>query len=71
MGETPDEIKREIEEARERIGVGIDQLEHRVKDAIDWRSQFDRRPWAFLGGAFGIAFLIGWITAPESSRQRF
>jgi hypothetical protein len=69
MGETPDEIKREIEQARERIGAGLNQLEHRVQGALDWRAQFDRRPWAFVGGAFGLAFLIGWLAAP--SRQRF
>lgn len=69
MGETPDEIKREIEAARHRISTNLNQLEDRVKDVLDWRAQFDRRPWAFVGGAFGLAFLIGWITTP--SRERF
>jgi hypothetical protein len=68
MGETPDEIKREIEQARERIGANLNQLEYRVKEALDWRSQFDRRPWAFVGGAFGLAFLIGWVTTPSRER---
>jgi hypothetical protein len=71
MGETPDEIKREIEQARERISSDLNQLEHRVKGALDWRAQFDRRPWAFVGGAFGAAFLIGWLTAPEPGRARW
>jgi hypothetical protein len=71
MGETPDEIKREIEQTRERITTNLNQLEHRVRGALDWRSQFDRRPWAFVGGAFGAAFLLGWLTAPGPSRQRF
>ncbi len=70
MGETPDEIKREIEQARERISADLSQLEFRVKGALDWRTQFDRRPWAFVGGAFGAAFLIGWMTAPSASRSR-
>jgi ElaB/YqjD/DUF883 family membrane-anchored ribosome-binding protein len=71
MGETPDEIKREIEQTRERIGANLNQLEHRVRSAMDWRAQFDRRPWAFVGGAFGAAFLLGWLTAPDPSRDRF
>ena len=75
MGETPDQIKREIEQTRERIGANLTQLEQRARTALDWRSQFDRRPWAFVGGAFGVAFLLGWITAPAPapthSWQRF
>jgi len=71
MGETPDEIKREIEQTRERISSNLTQLERRVESALDWRAQFDRRPWAFLGGAAGAGFLLGWITAPGPSRERF
>jgi ElaB/YqjD/DUF883 family membrane-anchored ribosome-binding protein len=71
MGETPDEIKRGIEQTRERISSNLNQLEHRVKGALDWRTQFDRRPWAFVGVAFGAAFLLGWLTAPAPSGQRF
>lgn len=71
MGETPDEIKKEIEQARSRISADLNQLEYRVKGALDWRTQFDRRPWAFVGGAFGAAFLIGWLTAPGPRRARW
>jgi hypothetical protein len=70
MGETPDEIKREIEQTRERISSNLNQLETRVRGALDWKTQFDRRPWAFVGAAFGAAFLLGWITAPAPSWQR-
>ncbi len=62
MGETPDDIKREIERARGRLGADLNQLEYRVRSALDWRSQFDRNPWAFVGGAFGAALLLGWMT---------
>jgi hypothetical protein len=64
MGETPDQIKREIELTRERISSNLNQLEDRVRERLDWRTQFGRRPWAFLGGAFGAAFLIGWLSVP-------
>ena len=65
MGETPDQIKREIELTRERISSNLNQLEDRVRGALDWRTRFDRQPWAFVGGAFGVAFLLGWLSAPS------
>jgi len=69
MGETPDDIKKEIEQARERLGADLNQLEYSVKRTLDWKTQFDRKPWAFVGGAFGVAFLIGWMTvSPDNSR---
>jgi hypothetical protein len=43
----------------------------RTLQTLDWRAQFDRRPWAFVGGAFAAAFLFGWVTTPAPSRQRF
>jgi hypothetical protein len=69
MGETPDDIKREIEEARHRLGVDLNQLEAHVKSTLDWRTQFDRNPWAWVGGAFAAAFLIGWMTGEGAGGQ--
>jgi len=69
MGEKPDEIEREIEAARQRASAGVNQLEYRIKRSLDWRAQFERRPWMFVGTAFGLAFLLGWMFTP--SRQRF
>lgn len=63
MGETPDDIKREIEEARHRLGADLNQLESSVKASLDWRARFNQNPWAWVGGAFAAAFLIGWMTA--------
>jgi ElaB/YqjD/DUF883 family membrane-anchored ribosome-binding protein len=59
MGETPDEIKQEVEQVRARLGQDINRLEYRVKRTLDWRTQFDQKPWLFVGAAFGVAFLIG------------
>jgi len=71
MGETPDDIKKDIEQARERLGANLNQLEYRVKSTLDWRSHVDRNPLAFVGGAFGVAFLIGWMTGgPADHRSR-
>ena len=59
MGETPDEIKQEVEQVRARLGQDLNRLEYQVKRTFDWRTQFDRNPWAFVGTAFGVAFLVG------------
>lgn len=59
MGETPDDIRHDVERARARLGEDLNQLEYSVKTEMDWRVQFDRHPWAFLGAAFGAAALIG------------
>jgi hypothetical protein len=70
MGETPDDIKLEIEQARARLGANLNQLEHTVKKTLDWRSHFDRNPAPFLGAAFGVAFLIGWfVTQPDPASR--
>jgi hypothetical protein len=73
MGEKPDEIKHEVEQARARLGQDLNQLEFQVRREFDWRVQFDRRPWLFLGVAFGAAFLVGMATIPRarSSNGRF
>jgi hypothetical protein len=70
MGETPDDIRKEIEQARERLGADLNQLEYRVKTNLDWRTHFDRNPWAFVGGAFGAALLVGWMTGRPAARQQ-
>ncbi|PWT85973.1 MAG: hypothetical protein C5B56_13170 [Proteobacteria bacterium] len=68
MGETPDELKYEIEQARARLGQDLNQLEYRVRTELDWRLQFDRRPWLFVGVAFGAAFLLALALGPRRGR---
>ena len=58
MGEKPAQIEHEIEVRRERIGRNIQDLQHRVADMKDWRKQFQRRPGAFIGLAFGAGFIV-------------
>jgi hypothetical protein len=63
MGQTPDDLRREIERARARLGQDLNELEYTVKRELDWRVQFDRYPWVFVGAAFGAAMLLGAVTA--------
>ena len=59
MGETADQIRNQIEQTRDRLGQDLSALEYRVKQETDWRVQINRRPWLFIGAAFGLALLLG------------
>jgi hypothetical protein len=58
MGETPDQIERHIHEKRNELGENIHELQEKVKTAVDWRAQFDQRPWVLIGVAFGGGLLL-------------
>lgn len=62
MGETAEEIRRHIEDTRGRLGQHLNALEYSVRREMNWRVQFGRRPWLFLGSAFALAFLLGRAT---------
>ena len=36
----------------------LNRLEYRVKELADWRFQFNRHPWVFVGAAFSGALLL-------------
>ena len=59
MGETAGQIENEIENTREELHSHLQELEGRVLSATDWRRQFRKRPFLFLGLAVGA----GWIFA--------
>ncbi len=59
MGETADHLKREVEAARARLGQDLNELQYRVRSEFDWRVQFGRYPWVFLGAAFVGAMVLG------------
>jgi Protein of unknown function (DUF3618) len=51
MGPTIPQIEAHIDRAREQLGSNLHELERRVDAATDWREQFRKRPYAFLGAA--------------------
>ena len=68
MGETPDQIERHIYEKRNELGENIHELQQKVKTAVDWRAQFDRRPMTMMGLAFGGGLLLS-ILFPGGHRS--
>src|SRR5436853_7906699 len=67
MGETPDQIERHIYEKRSELGENINELQEKVKTAVDWRAQFDQRPWVGMGLAFGGGLLLALIFGGSGS----
>lgn len=62
MGETPDQIENEIDLTREALKSNLEELETRVKEAVDWRSLTRRHPGAMVGAAvLGGMLLAGLI----------
>ena len=62
MAETPDQIIQHIEERRGRISEDINELEYRVKETVDWRTQFSRHTAAMVGAAFAAGAVLGFAT---------
>ena len=58
MDEGPDQIAEHIRSTRSELTDNLRELEHKVKDATNWRVQFERHPVAFLGAAFVGGILL-------------
>jgi hypothetical protein len=69
MAQTPDDIRYDVDRARERLDANLNEFQYRMKSELDWRVQFRRHPWAFIGAAFGFALLIGWAISGGSRRR--
>ena len=69
MAETPNEILEQIEAKRDRLGQNIDELESYVRDKADVKVHFNRKPWAFVGGAAVAGLLLSKILMPSRPRQ--
>src|ERR1700682_4032656 len=74
MGEKPDQIEQHIYETRSELGENIQELQSKVKHAVDWRAQFEERPWTMVGLAFGggvlLSALMGGTRRPRYSGAR-
>jgi hypothetical protein len=59
MAETASELKERVEQARNRLEQDLNSLQYHIRASLDWRSQYRRSPWVFLGAAFGSALMLG------------
>jgi hypothetical protein len=70
MGQTSDEIETHIRSTREDLRANLDELEGRVKSAVDWRERFRRNPALSLGLALAGGFLLAGLTTRPPGRVR-
>ena len=68
MGQTSDEIETHIQSTREDLRANLDELEGRVKSAVDWREGFRRNPALGLGLALAGGFLLAGLTTRAPGR---
>ncbi|MFN7997177.1 MAG: hypothetical protein U0Q18_26415 [Bryobacteraceae bacterium] len=59
MGETTNEIVREIDQARSALEHDLATLEHRVKAETSLTVQTRKHPWIVAGFTVGCAVLVG------------
>lgn len=72
MGQTIDEIESHIYKTREDLRSNLEELEGRVKSAVDWRERFRRNPGLGMALALGGGFLLASLTArPRRARVRY
>jgi hypothetical protein len=70
MGQTSNQIEQHIQETRNDLSDNFNELEAKVKSAVDWRAQFDERPWALMAVAFSGGLLLSALfPARRSSRS--
>jgi hypothetical protein len=54
MDETAGQIEQHINQERQNLGQNINELENKVKNALEWRVQVREHPLTMVGIAFGV-----------------
>jgi hypothetical protein len=68
---SPEEIRRDIEQRRERLAATVNELSGRVRESVDWKIQFARHPYAGLGATAVAGFLVARLLfGRRGSRRR-
>lgn len=65
-----EELQRRLDDTRDSISQTVMEIKETVanqvqavKDSLDWREQFRKRPVAWSAGALGVGFLTGYCLA--------
>jgi cobalamin biosynthesis protein CobD/CbiB len=70
MDRASERIAQQIDRDREMLRSNLEQLEDRVRSAVDWQRHFRSNPALWVGCAFGGALLFALATAPAEGRRR-
>ena len=66
-----EEIRHDIADKRESLSKTVDRLDERIHQTLDWREYISDHPYAALGIAAGLGFLMWGIFRPRpTSRER-
>src|ERR671919_1367769 len=66
-----EEIRQDIADKRESLSKTVDRLGERIHQTLDWREYISDHPYAALGIAVGVGFLLWGIFRPRpTSRER-
>jgi hypothetical protein len=68
-GRSADEIRRDIDVQRERLGTNVEALRGKVTEVTDWRRQVEEHKQQLIIGAAAVGFLVG-IKLMRSRRRR-
>ncbi len=69
MGERTDQIEQHIKRQRNELEDNFSELERKVRDAFDWRTQFHERPGTMLGVALVAGAIVGAILPSGSIKS--
>lgn len=58
MGEESEQLKEHIERKRDELGRNISELQAKMRQTMDWRTQFRERPLKMTGMAFLAGLLV-------------
>ena len=70
MDQETDKIKDHIDTQRGRLERDLNEIEHRVKKAVNWREWFERSPAGMLGAAAAGGFVLSVIMRRSSDASR-
>jgi hypothetical protein len=70
MGDTSDQIERHIQETRNDLSDNFNELEEKVRTAVDWRAQCEERPMTMMALAFGGGILLSALLPSRRSPRR-
>ena len=65
MDAQSEQIVKNLEDRREKLGANLAELEVRMREATDWRTYYHRNPWIMLGAAVAGGLFASAILFPR------
>jgi len=67
MGETINQIERELAAERDELGRNLNELETKARELADWRHYYRNHPGALIGAAVASGVVLGIIAGGRKS----